>query len=241
MQLHTGHRCPPPPADPCPSSGRRAFTLVELLVVIAIIAILAAILFPVFARARENARRSSCASNEKQLALGIAQYTTDYDERMPILASTDVNWDVAVQPYVKTMEAFRCPSAPKPKAKALVPDNAYHSTYAIPGTDNGARTVMLDKTGLPLAKIKETARTFMLVESGYGRWDNPASLYYTSGYGMLGVGLSEINLTTQDPEDTAYFLHDRHFGGSNVAFADGHVKWIKSGDCKNWVFDVNRS
>ena len=62
---------------------RAAFTLIELLVVIAIIAILAAILFPVFARARENARRSSCQSNLKQIGLGIAQYTQDYDEIMP--------------------------------------------------------------------------------------------------------------------------------------------------------------
>src|SRR5687768_5924591 len=62
----------------------KGFTLIELLVVIAIIAILAAILFPVFARARENARRSSCQSNLKQIGLGFAQYTQDYDEKMPI-------------------------------------------------------------------------------------------------------------------------------------------------------------
>ena len=68
-----------------------AFTLIELLVVIAIIAILAAILFPVFARARENARRSSCQSNLKQIALGIKQYTQDYDEKFP-LASSELTW-----------------------------------------------------------------------------------------------------------------------------------------------------
>lgn len=68
-----------------------AFTLIELLVVIAIIAILAAILFPVFARARENARRSSCMSNMKQIGLGLMQYTQDYDERLPCPGATDWN------------------------------------------------------------------------------------------------------------------------------------------------------
>lgn len=98
---------------------RRAFTLIELLVVIAIIAILAAILFPVFARARENARRSSCQSNLKQIGLGIAQYTQDYDEKYPpafIYNSNggfDAAWPVLVQPYVKSTQVFICPSDPK--------------------------------------------------------------------------------------------------------------------------------
>lgn len=88
------------------------FTLIELLVVIAIIAILAAILFPVFGRARENARRSSCQSNLKQLGLGIMQYTQDYDERYPMAATENwnVNWPSMIQPYIKSLQVFRCPS-----------------------------------------------------------------------------------------------------------------------------------
>ena len=85
---------------------RSAFTLIELLVVIAIIAILAAILFPVFARARENARRSSCQSNMKQLGLGFAQYIQDYDEKMPLGraypdtgVSENTNWAFCIAPY----------------------------------------------------------------------------------------------------------------------------------------------
>ena len=101
---------------------RSAFTLIELLVVIAIIAILAAILFPVFARARENARRSSCQSNLKQIGLGVIQYVQDYDEKYPIrnhkgnpvlgaTAATDATgaW-VNLQPYLKSEQIYQCPS-----------------------------------------------------------------------------------------------------------------------------------
>lgn len=85
------------------------FTLIELLVVIAIISILSAILFPVFARARENARRASCMSNEKQIALGFMQYNQDYDERMPFHANPAF-WIPAIMPYVKSNQLFFCPS-----------------------------------------------------------------------------------------------------------------------------------
>ena len=91
---------------------RSAFTLIELLVVIAIIAILAAILFPVFARARENARRSSCQSNLKQIGLGVIQYAQDYDEKYPFGLNGDFQqgWATQTQPYLKSLQVFRCPS-----------------------------------------------------------------------------------------------------------------------------------
>lgn len=107
---------------------RRAFTLIELLVVIAIIAILASILFPVFARARENARRASCMSNMKQIGLGMMMYTQDYDERMPFgslaypagtvkfpngYMGATAPWYLMIYPYVKSLQVFNCPSADK--------------------------------------------------------------------------------------------------------------------------------
>src|SRR5690606_5238627 len=101
---------------------RHGFTLIELLVVIAIIAILASILFPVFARARENARRSSCTSNLKQIGLGLLQYTQDYDEKNPFTnrgpnadgdsdkTNGSYKWMDAIYPYVKSEQLFNCPS-----------------------------------------------------------------------------------------------------------------------------------
>ena len=122
MKLLSSHKLPPHQ----PLKNRRAaFTLVELLVVVAIIAILAAILFPVFARARENARRSSCSSNLKQLGLGLRQYAQDYDGRVIIGDVTGhyngqmnqrfrhVLWMDVVYPYVKSEQIFNCPSEGK--------------------------------------------------------------------------------------------------------------------------------
>ncbi|HSV74263.1 MAG TPA: prepilin-type N-terminal cleavage/methylation domain-containing protein [Chthonomonadales bacterium] len=113
---------------------RRAFTLIELLVVIAIIAILAAILFPVFARARDSARRTACLSNTKQIGMGLLMYVQDYDEQFPAWSSAcahdpfgSINppglcgndtemaffrWAFLTQPYVRNVDIYRCPSYP---------------------------------------------------------------------------------------------------------------------------------
>jgi prepilin-type N-terminal cleavage/methylation domain-containing protein/prepilin-type processing-associated H-X9-DG protein len=117
-------------------SSAQGFTLIELLVVIAIIAILAAILFPVFARARENARRASCQSNLKQIGLGIAQYAQDYDERMvPCYqgeGSSSTNlllpFHTLLQPYVKSAQIFRCPSNSVPDTSSRYISNSSNST-----------------------------------------------------------------------------------------------------------------
>ena len=108
----------------------KGFTLIELLVVIAIIAILAAILFPVFAQAREKARQISCLSNEKQLGLGVMQYTQDYDEKFPVgynlgLSGTPCTWAGQVYPYIKSTKVFLCPDDPQPLDVVSYAINSY--------------------------------------------------------------------------------------------------------------------
>src|SRR5688500_16687767 len=91
---------------------RRAFTLIELLVVIAIIAILAAILFPVFSQARDKARQTSCLSNAKQLGLGLMQYLQDADDAMPPIENRGGSWRTLIQPYMKSTGVTACLSNP---------------------------------------------------------------------------------------------------------------------------------
>jgi len=163
------------PSTP-PARRKSGFTLIELLVVIAIIAILAAILFPVFARARENARRSSCQSNEKQIALGFKQYIQDNNERYP--AAT--GWNTAILDYTKSNAILKCPSA----AGTGAFDYSYNSQMS----------------GKNENRINNTASTVLVAEAS--RNANPQAT------------------------DTAT-ANSRHFDGSNYAFVDGHVKWIK--------------
>ncbi len=133
------------PSSIC-KNGKAAFTLIELLVVIAIIAILAAILFPVFARARENARRSSCQSNLKQIGLGALQYIQDYDEKYPtsyINTPGQPRWLQVIQPYVKSTQVFACPSNTD-NSKILYPTAGAYP--AIPASYAGNQHIFLDGT-----------------------------------------------------------------------------------------------
>ncbi len=166
-----------------------AFTLIELLVVIAIIAILAAILFPVFAQARESARTSSCLSNTKQVSLGVLQYLQDYDERYPIYRydtpngpkpdspfglwrRNHVGWGIQIMPYVKNAQVFKCPSSSdtwQTDQNALNNGDDSGPTGAIQYGMNARLTGRQDfSSGTKLAGVRYPASTILLVDSwGY--------------------------------------------------------------------------
>ena len=135
--------------------SRAGFTLIELLVVIAIIAILAAILFPVFAKAREKARQASCMSNEKQLGLGVLQYTQDYDEIYPTYLGGQGGWAGEIYPYIKSMQVYSCPDDSQ-TAPALSYVFNRNVSFWKPGGGNQP---------VPISSLVSSASTVMLFEA----------------------------------------------------------------------------
>jgi len=189
---------------------RKGFTLIELLVVIAIIAILAAILFPVFARAREKARQTSCLNNVKQLNLAFAMYAQDYDEVLVPLANGwyTYRWYDLIQPYIKNAQVLRCPS----KASQMGYGLSFYNIAEDDGFGTPAR-------GAALASIQAPADALMFTETE----DNLTGgvRYYVYSFRIYGPGVGG-----QPYNCIAY--PGRHNGGNNVGFCDGHAKWIST-------------
>ena len=220
----------------------KAFTLIELLVVIAIIAILAAILFPVFARARENARRTSCLSNLKQIGLGVLQYTQDYDERYPMRyyggagsPRQEVNsWRRQIFPYVKSSQLFACPSNtrnstladdsdPTKMTNAGLPTGSPQFTisYAINASDNFNNSTKADGTtynGNPPSEYN-SAQSLSAIEA--------------SAETILVTEMTQTqNSFTGDLPDIpswgkADYAFPGHLNFVNFLFCDGHAKALK--------------
>ena len=188
-------------------SSRRGFTLIELLVVIAIIAILAAILFPVFARAREAARQTQCLSNTKQLSTAVTMYAQDYDELLPLHqfvngSTTLYYWPDAVHPYVKNSGLWKCPSqanaagfdfnfTPLNPPTVTTPD--FYVSYGF----NYAALA-----GAALAAVEKPADTVLVID-GVCAW------------------------ATVPAVDPAYPAVYRHNENGNVGYLDGHSKSAK--------------
>jgi prepilin-type N-terminal cleavage/methylation domain-containing protein/prepilin-type processing-associated H-X9-DG protein len=197
---------------------RRGFTLIELLVVIAIIAILAAILFPVFARAREKARQTSCLSNQKQIGLAIQMYNSDYDGCYPSVYDDGpgfrIIWAEKIAPYSKNNQLYGCPSA-RPDVTSSLQNTKYCINMCDGwGFPEGWTNPLSDSQVINPA---EFAVTFESDSYWFCHWTPQAGWNATTqeGAGTVLVGVL--------PGERIYPWHN---GGCNVSFADGHAKWV---------------
>jgi prepilin-type N-terminal cleavage/methylation domain-containing protein/prepilin-type processing-associated H-X9-DG protein len=205
---------------------RPAFTLIELLVVIAIIAILAAILFPVFAQARDKARSTACLSNMKQIGMGIQMYIQDYDEQIFFRSTTNVDstrihtatsgnplkWWNMLAPYIKNNQVFKCPSD-DPK---LVADS--DGNLVIPRSYAASASA----EALSLAQINKPTEILVITEA----WSRDATGALINTEQWLEAFDGDM---VRDPLRPGSMLKyaNRHQGGMNCAFFDGHAKWLK--------------
>jgi prepilin-type N-terminal cleavage/methylation domain-containing protein/prepilin-type processing-associated H-X9-DG protein len=217
---------------------RAGFTLIELLVVIAIIAILAAILFPVFAEAREKARQISCLSNQKQLGTAMSMYMQDYDERFPNWRTTlpnktaddpnaKITWVENMQPYTKNKRIWICPSDNiDAEAKVLglgggtVAVNSYWLNAYIFRWSGGSPTAPPSVT---LAEINYPATSIVFcdgpVNDGQHVWPGPP-------HEWCGAKATAA---------VCFAAEQRHSGGINFSFADNHSKWYRVDALKTTV------
>ena len=219
-----------------------AFTLIELLVVIAIIAILAAILFPVFAQAREKARQTACLSNMKQIGLALLQYSQDYDEQMVSCYYGDAGWTNsnadnykwmdAIQPYVKSEDVFNCPSqsfpAPGNIGKYKFKSGTNYGSYGIMGTYDEPGPPTPPTSRIPyggervsMAQVANPASTAWVMDA----------LDVTFNHYPWVIDIGAPN-NTPAPAVTSTTTNvgraqARHMERMNVLWCDGHAKNMK--------------
>lgn len=213
-------------------NANRGFTLVELLVVIAKIGLLAAILFPVFGRARENARRTSCLSNLKQLGLTFSQYGQDYDEMFPPYTETNANqitpdgvfhtnvlWQHVLWPYIKNVQIMNCPSDKSVNYIGSYGGGLdYAFNYSIPSTTICTTNCGISMSGARFASVADTSGTMLLVDA------NNYIIYMNGGFTTSGIDVTESPGTACSTSNYATCIKARHLETANMLFVDGHAK-----------------
>lgn len=197
----------------------RGFTLIELLVVVAIIAILAALLFPVFSKAREKARQTACISNERQLAQGVLMYAQDYDEELCATdtgqvdaSGNEILWPDLLDPYVRSSAVRLCPSDSKEKLCSYGLNELNFTDMGDPGAEPPKI----------LGQFQAPSETVMLGELGVGSPGNPND-FTTPRYGTYKLTAPDVDLNDQFDARPAC----RHFQRANIAFMDGHVEPLR--------------
>jgi prepilin-type N-terminal cleavage/methylation domain-containing protein/prepilin-type processing-associated H-X9-DG protein len=218
------------------------FTLIELLVVIAIIAILAAILFPVFAKARDKARQTACLSNARQVSLGFMQYVQDYDEMFP--PSTSGIALFVTQPYIKSLDVWRCPSYSGAYTLAVswLPRDRIVTGWAhnsdVIGGFNGTPPK-------PLSYVDEPGGTVLLAENDcYPPYEDAPGTTQTAQLGFTACRDSRQamfnNRWKQTPMDAQGRLGAHHSNGLNIIYVDSHVKWSAKppADCHAYINQI---
>ena len=225
-------------------SKHKGFTLVVLLVVISIIAIIAAILFPVFARARENARRASCLNNLKQFGLAAMQYVQDYDgwyprefvpttEPSPTGRTNIVNnrwlWQEILYPYHKNFDIVSCPSTLS-GTKELGTNGVEGLAIGSYGMNEALGPPPSSGPAVHESAFINVAEKYMFMDAG-SYYIRPSyvldknGLSYLPGAGSFKPVACDNVLTGDVGKDCGF---GRHFGGVNMVFTDGHAKWLKS-------------
>lgn len=198
---------------------KTGFTLIELLVVIAIIAILAAILFPVFAKAREKARQSSCLSNVKQLSLALFQYAQDYDERFPFfITGTPTQgraWWNVTQPYVKNEQVLWCPSM-----SHNAPTTYWGEYYPYPNY-GGNNNIFSVAGGVSLGTIARPAEKVTIADSCHAMGD-----VWRFAWPLAPGDWNSSPTKCTAAQTNRAESYSPHNGGTNYGFADGHAKWM---------------
>ncbi len=230
------------------TANKKGFTLIELLVVIAIIGLLAAILFPVFGRARENARRSSCQSNLKQIGLAMMQYSQDFDERMvnnsygsdqSSNATTNYKWMDALYPYVKSEQTYTCPSdvpvtvgavtyTPQYKLNTTLASASasYFGSYAINaayGNDIPTSGPGVNNGG-PLSAILDPAGTIWAADATLATVGATYGKYRFNFWTYTATIVPSGEPRTAHLSDFCAEISERHLDTLNVLYTDGHVK-----------------